>query len=64
MSQQIVVYKGVTVQAVDRSGSRILVQSRNAADANKVGLPFKDMEGGVAIFEAWVEENELVAVDL
>ncbi|CAM2008564.1 hypothetical protein [Acanthopleuribacter pedis] len=64
MSQQIVVYKGVTVQAVERAGSRIRIQSRNAADANKVGLTFKDMEDGVAVFEGWVEEDQLVAVDL
>ncbi|CAM2068007.1 hypothetical protein SCOR_21700 [Sulfidibacter corallicola] len=64
MSQQIVVYKGVTVQAVERSGKRIRIQSRNPADAQKVGLTFKDLEGGVAVFEAWVEEDQLVAVDV
>jgi hypothetical protein len=60
---QTVIYKGVIVQPVDRQGDRIRVRTSNPNDAQKAGLPFKDLEGGQAIFEALVPENELVAVD-
>ena len=60
---QIVVYKGIMVEPMDRSGGRILVRTKNPGDAQKAGLPFKDMEGGTAIFEDWVDESSLVPVD-
>ncbi|MDJ0842292.1 MAG: hypothetical protein QNK37_37670 [Acidobacteriota bacterium] len=60
---QIVIYKGITVEPKERDGGKIRVRTSNPADAQKAGLPFKDMEGGAAIFEAWVPEDELVAVD-
>ena len=60
---QIVVYKGVMVQPVDRDGDRILVRTTNAGDAQKAALPFKDLRDGAAVFEAWVPEGDLVAVD-
>lgn len=60
---QIVIYKGVQVEPVEREGSKILVRTKNPGDANKAGIPFKDMEGGQAIFEVWASEDELVAVN-
>jgi len=59
---QIVIYKGVVVEPKDRNDGKILVRTTNAGDARKAGLPFKDMEGTAAVFEAWVEESELRAV--
>ena len=61
---QIVIYKGVRVTPVDRSGNRIRVQTRNPADAAKADIPFKTMDGSTAVFEALVAEDELVPVDL
>ena len=58
-----VIYRGVVVDAVERRGQQVLVRSTNPADAQKVGLAFKEMRGGVAIFEAWASERELVAHD-
>lgn len=60
---QIVIYKGVMVEPVDKSGSKILVRTKNPSDAQKADLPFKDLEAGVAIFEGWAEESDLVAVN-
>jgi len=60
---QIVIYKGVTVYPKDREKGKILVRTSNPADAQKASLPFKCMEGSSAVFEAWVPEEELVAVD-
>ena len=61
--QQIVIYKGVRVEPLDRSGDKILVRTRNPADANKVDLPFKELVEGAALFEGWVLESDLVAVE-
>lgn len=60
---QIVIYKGVAVEPLERSGDKIRVRTKNPSDAQRAGLPFKDMEGSAAIFESWVPEAELVAVD-
>ena len=60
---QIVIYKGVRVEPVERSGEKILVRSKNPSDAQKAGLQFKTLEAGVAIFEGWAAEDDLVAVD-
>ena len=60
---QIVVYKGIMVQPMDRSGDKILVRTSNAGDAGKAGLPFKEMQGSTAVFEDWVPEKELVPID-
>jgi len=60
---QVVVYKGIMVEPLERSGDKILVRTKNPNDAQKVGLPFKTLEGGVAYFEDWVPETDLVAVD-
>ena len=60
---QIVIYKGILVQPLDRSGGKILVRTTNPTDAGKAKLPFKDMEGSTAIFEDWVPEDQLVPVD-
>lgn len=60
---QIVIYKGVPVQPVERDGARIKVQTNNPGDAQKADLPFKEMNGATAVFEAWVPEDQLVAVD-
>ena len=60
---QVVVYKGIMVEPLERSGDKILVRTKNPNDAQKVGLPFKALEGGVAFFEDWVPEADLVAVD-
>ena len=60
---QIVIYKGIAVQPVERENGKIRVQSRNAADAQKAGLTFKEMDGMAAVFEAWAPEDELVPVD-
>ena len=59
---QVVIYKGITVQAVDRAGDKILVRTSKMGDAQKVSMPFKEMNGTTAIFETWVPESELVAV--
>jgi hypothetical protein len=60
---QIVVYKGVTVEPVERSDGKIRIRTKNPVDAKKAEIPFHDMVDGLAIFEAWVAENELVVVD-
>lgn len=60
---QIVIYKGVLVSPVDRSGDKILVQTQNPGDAQKAGLPFKELKGASAVFEAWVPAADLVPVD-
>lgn len=60
---QIVIYKGITVTPIDRSGGKIKVRTHNAADAQKAGLPFKEMSGANAVFEDWVPESELVPID-
>ena len=60
---QIVIYKGITVEPKGRESGKIRIRTTNAADANKAGIPFKEMEGGAAVFEIWVPESELVAVD-
>ena len=59
---QIVIYKGVVVTPADRDGDRILVRTTNAGDAQKAGIPFKEMDGTTAVFETWVEESQLRAV--
>ena len=43
---QIVIYKGVSVTPIDRSGDKIRVQTRNPTDAAKAEIPFKTMDGG------------------
>ena len=60
---QIVIYKGVSVLPQERSQGKIRVRTTNPADAQKAGLPFAEMDGATAVFEAWVPEQELVAVD-
>ena len=60
---QVVIYKGVRVEARDRQGGNILVRCKNMGDAQKAGIPFKAMEGMTALFEAWVPEAELIAVE-
>lgn len=60
---QTVIYKGVIVKPVERVGDKVRVRTANPNDAQKVGLPFKDLEGGQAVFEALVPEADLVAVD-
>ncbi len=60
---QVVIYKGVAVEPVERSGDKIRIRTKNPSDAQRVGLLFKDMEGGAAVFEAWVPEADLVAVN-
>lgn len=60
---QIVIYKGVRVQPVEKSGPKIRVQTKNAGDAQKAGLPFKTMDGGAAVFETWALESELIPID-
>ena len=60
---QIVIYKGIVVEPKERHDGKILVRTTNPVDANKAKIPFKDMEGGTAVFEAWVPEGDLVAVD-
>lgn len=62
MSQRVV-YKGIFVVAKDRRGDRILVSTDHPGDAQKAGLPFKDLVNGRAVFEDWVPEADLVAVD-
>ena len=59
---QVVIYKGIIVEPKDRNGSKILIRTNHAGDAQKAGIPFKDMEGGAAMFEAWVEESEQTAL--
>ncbi len=61
---QVVVYKGVVVRPVERADSKILVRTDNPGDAQKAGIPFKDLDQGRAIFEAWVSDNELSPVNL
>lgn len=60
---QVVIYKGVLVEPVERTSGKIRVRTKNAVDAQKAGIPFKSMEGATAIFEILVPEEELVAVD-
>ena len=60
---QIVIYKGIMVTPVEVFQGKIRVQTRNPGDAQKAGMPFKDMADGAAVFEALVAEDELVAVD-
>ena len=60
---QVVVYKGVMVEPQERSGKKIRIQTKNAGDAQRAGIPFKELDQGAAVFEAWVPEEELVAVD-
>lgn len=60
---QIVIYKGVRVEPVEREGGKIRVRTTNPGDANTAEIPFKDMEGGQAVFETWANEDELVAVN-
>ncbi len=61
--RQIVIYKGVTVHPVERSGNKVLIRTTNAADARRADIPFKDLRDGAAIFEAWVPDDELVPVN-
>ncbi|MCA9663507.1 MAG: hypothetical protein KC486_34575 [Myxococcales bacterium] len=58
-----VTYRGVIVEAVERRNQQVLVRSTNPVDAQKAGLAFKEVRGGVAVFEAWASERELVARD-
>ena len=60
---QIVIYRGVMVQPLEHSGKRFLVQTKNPSDAQKADISFKGMVEGQAVFEAWVDEDDLVAVD-
>lgn len=60
---QIVIYKGVPVEPVERSGDKIRIRTKNPSDAQRAGLAFKDMIGGAAVFEALVPEADLVAVN-
>jgi len=60
---QIVIYKGIMVEPVERVGDSIRVRTRNAGDASKVGFTFKEMDGSAAVFEGVVPESELVPVD-
>jgi len=61
MSQQVV-FKGVLVSPIERSGDRILVETLNVTDAHKAEIPFKEMRGSTAVFQLWVEESELVPI--
>ncbi len=60
---QVVIYKGIMVEPDERVGDSIRVRTRNAGDAQKAGLPFKELEGGAAIFEGLAPESELVPVN-
>lgn len=60
---QIVVYKGIMVEPLERSGSKILIRTKNPSDAKKADIPFSRLENGVALFETWAPETELVAVN-
>ena len=60
---QIVIYKGVMVEPLERSAGKILVRTSNPADAAKAGIPFKALDAGKAFFETWVSESELVPVN-
>ncbi len=60
---QTVVYQGVLVTPIDRTGSRIRVECVNLTDAQRAEIPFSEMRDGKAIFAKWVEETELVALD-
>ncbi len=60
---QLVIYKGIVVQPVEGSSGKIRIQTTNPGDANKAGIPFKDMVDGAAVFETWVAEDQLVPVD-
>jgi len=59
---QIVIYRGIVVQPIERSGESVRIRTDNAADAAKAAIPFKDLEGGRAIFETWAPETALTPV--
>lgn len=61
---QMVIYKGIVVEPVERDGEKLRIRSKNPADAQKASLEFTDMQGTIALFEAWVPETECRAVDL
>ena len=59
-----VAYQGILVFPQERSGSKIRIRTTNQADAQKAGIPFKELvEGSIATFETWVEESDLVPVN-
>ena len=60
---QTVIYKGILVDPVERSGDKILVSTKNLGDAQRAGLPFKELREGAAYFEGWVPEKDLVPVN-
>lgn len=60
---QTVIYKGIVVKPVERVGDKVRVRTSHPSDAQKAGLPFKELQGGQAVFEALVPEADLVAVD-
>ncbi|MCB1052492.1 MAG: hypothetical protein H6510_11050 [Acidobacteria bacterium] len=60
---QVLIYKGIQVQAQDMENGKVLVQTRNPVDAQKAGIPFKELQSGVAIFEAWVPQAEIVPIN-
>ena len=60
---QIVIYKGVMVEPVERSNGKIRIQTKNPGDAQKADMAFKDMDGTTAVFETWANEDELVPVN-
>ncbi len=60
---QVVIYKGIMVEPLERSGDKIRIRTLNPGDANRAGLSFKEMDGGKAVFESWVGEDELVPVE-
>jgi len=60
---QILIYRGVPVVAVERQGDKILVETQQAADAQKAGMPFFEMRQSRAVFRCWVPEGEIIAID-
>lgn len=59
---QVVIFKGIMVEPLEREGKKIRIRTKNAADAQRAEVPFKTMENGAAVFETWALEEELVAV--
>ncbi len=55
-----VVYKGIMVTPLERSKDKILIETINQSDAQKVSIPFKELRDGHAVFQAWVPESELI----
>jgi hypothetical protein len=60
---QLLIYRGVSVVAVEREGEKILVETLRASDAQKANIPFFEMRQSLAVFRAWVPEREIVAID-